>query len=123
MDLKRMKKHKANLDDIYHRTQEACKTNNLKEIQEILLTNCYPKLTQEEKEELLLNSANVALVYSKCGQDILRYLILDYGIKEYSSFIIYRTDETEKLLAQRKLNKSLNSNLKVNSNTSKKLKV
>jgi len=123
IDIKFFKKNKASFDALHSRVQEACFSNNIKDIQEILSTNCYPKLSQEDKEKHLFWSVSVAIFYSQCGYDIMNYLILDYDIqvKEDASTLMIRTQETRDLLEQRKLQKEvkkefnhLNKNLTVN---------
>jgi hypothetical protein len=131
MDIKQLPEPMKHIDDdkakslgeIHSRTLLACGSNDIKDIQQILLTDCYPNLTQEEKETNVFVSTIVSLEYTQLGHEILRYLILDYGIKEDHSVKGYNTEEAKELFTKRELNKELNSELGDKNKSSKKPKV
>lgn len=117
------KNKENNIDELHSRVLQACGSNNIKEIERILAFDGYPVLTQAEKEVHVLKTIIVSLKYSGMGYDVLKYLILDYGIEEPNSFNQFTTKEADELFAKRKLNNELSKELGISSNTSKKPKV
>lgn len=101
----------SSLEKLYIKTHEACSSNNIKEIQDMLSPDCYPVLTQKEKEINIFNIANDLLESKELGHNILKYLIFDYGITEYPHFKQFHCNEVKAMFAARDLNNELdNSN-------------
>jgi hypothetical protein len=109
--------------DLKQRVRKACYENNIEEIQEILLSDCYPLLTQEEKELYLLKTANKIYFYSEVGADIFTYLIFEYGINKG----IYIPSKFHDMFLKRDLYKEiktdLNQELKLNDTQLKRIKI
>jgi hypothetical protein len=107
MDLDKIK----NFEQLYQRTVKACESNNAKEIKDMLSSDCYPSLTQKEKETNIFVIANDLFENTKEGQDILKYLIFDYGINEDHLFHEHDAKEVKAMFEARSLNNELdNSN-------------
>lgn len=110
-------------EELRSRVMKSCKSDNIKDIQIILTPDCYPKLTQEEKEHHVFMCTIGSLKHSKLGYHILKYLILDYGIREYKNYIKPAFEEADELFAKRKIKEELSVELDINSKSNKKPKV
>jgi hypothetical protein len=56
---------------------QAIGANDIKEIECLMTSNAYPRMTKEEKEHQTLVSAYIAH-----NKKVIKFLIFDYGIKE-----------------------------------------
>lgn len=113
----------SSLEKLYKKTHAACGKNNIEEIQHILFSDCYPGLTQSEKETNIFIIANDLLETKELGQDVLKYLIFDYKIKENLPFKSFHTKEVNAMFESRNLNNELINELEDLNGTNKKLKI
>ena len=103
-----------NLEQLYKRTLKACESNNVKEITDMLSPDCYPNLTQKEKETNIFVIANDLFENTKEGQEILKYFIFEYGINEEHLFHEHDAKEVKAMFEARSLNTELDNSNKPN---------
>ena len=111
------------LYDLEARTQKACISDNIEEIHQILISDPFPSLTKEEKEEYVFKNANLIFSLRNQGLEVLKYLIFDYEINASPSNSLYITKEVREMFKIRKLKKDLNIELSDEITPNKRIKI
>ncbi len=116
------------LIDLISDLNDAINDNNISAIKDIILSEKYPKVSKDKKEEIIFN--NVATLFAdkdmSKAKEVLDYLIFDYKISEENSInkIVFHVDERIKQMFKvRDMKEELNTELKDTLSTNKKIKL
>lgn len=121
----------SSLAEFRKEVRDAILGNDLNTIKNILFSDKYPHYNQAYKETqifqvatMLYLSSSITTIDIKKGEEVLKYLIFEYNIKEETS--IDKTglpDEIKEMFSIRKFHKDLNQELDVKNKLSNKVKI
>lgn len=97
-----------------------------KTIEQLMDSEKYPSVNNEEKEKELLTKALLSFSLGDLETSFFEYFIFEYKISEDVYVNLdseYKNKIVEDMFAKRKLNEDLNKGLDTNANPNKKLKV
>jgi hypothetical protein len=112
--------NKINIDDIVDYTglkdqiSQAIRYNDKKIIEQLMLPENYPNLSQQKKEEEIFNMALDFLFFGLETEAFLKFFIFEYGVSEDVHSKInskYKNSLVEDMFATRKLNEELEKEL------------
>lgn len=115
-----LKFHEAG--QLIFKVENAIRENNLETVKDILNSECYKRLTKQEKEEKVFYELYIESFNSNNADHFLRYIIFDYKISEETSIhtIPDLNDKIRNMFEARKLNEELRTELEVNNDKSTK---
>jgi hypothetical protein len=94
------------INELNQKINKAIKENDINLIKNILLSNSYNKLTQDEKEDEVFKNVRLSFCFLGKGKNILEYLIFEYDLsEEYNNKYQIKNPSIEHMFALRKLNK------------------